>query len=163
MTALRERMLLAGAVLACLSWAAVEARHVKVEGGRPDPCALRPADPSAVGASYRELGERVERGEHDEALLALRDRTARGPFPGYAWFLLGEVAYEEGQFREAVRHYRKAVETDPTVADRRGAMDSARRIRERTSALRGGPWSADPPDEIRDLYFLQRRLAGGCE
>lgn len=163
MASRRERLLLAGAVTVCLSWAAVEARHVSMPPAQPDPCALRPPDPSSVEASYRPLAERVARHETGEVLLALRDRTTRGPFPGYAWFLLGEVAYEEGQLREAVRHYRKAVEIDPTVADRRGALGAARRLRERVETLRSGPWKEDPPEEVRDLYFLQRRLAGGCE
>lgn len=157
------RFLLALGTLACLAWAGVEARHL---GGLPqglDPCAARPSDPGAVEASYAAIRAALAEGRDDEALLALRDWARRGPYPGYAWFLLGEAAYHEGAPAAAVGHWRKAVEADATVADRAAAFGAGRAIARRLAELREGPWAENPPPEIRDLYFLQRRLAGGCE
>jgi len=116
-----------------------------------------------VEASFGPISAARDQGRVEEALLLLRDRTERGPYPGYAWFLLGEIAFQEGQLRTAVSHYRKAVDVDPSVGDRQGAFQARRVVSERLAALRGGAWAQQPPPEIRDLYYLQRRLAGGCE
>lgn len=158
-----RRALLAPAVLACLVWAGVEARNLGSDARRGDPCAARAPEAAAVEASYAPIRDALGQGRDAEALLSLRDRAARGPYPGYAWFFLGEVAYREGAATAAVGHYRRAVETDPSVADRGAAFGAARTLGQRLEALREGPWAANPPPEIRDLYLLQRRLAGGCE
>lgn len=159
------RWLLALGVASCLAWAGVEARNLAGGGvsSKHDPCAARPPDAAAVEASYGAIRAALDDGREDEALLALRDRASRGPYPGYAWFLLGEAAYRQGAAAAAVGHWRRAVEADPTVADRGAAFGAGRAIARRLAELREGPWAENPPREIRDLYYLQRRLAGGCE
>jgi len=158
---LRAVLLLGIAV--SLGLAAVEARNLGHGAVASDPCASRPPDPVAVEASFGPILTARDQGRPEEALLLLRERTERGPYPGYAWFLLGEMAFGEGQARAAVRHYRRAVEADPSVGDRQSAFRARRVVTERLAGLRTGPWAQDPPPEIRDLYFLQRRLAGGCQ
>lgn len=159
------RFLLALGVASCLAWAGVEARHLAGSGlsRGPDPCAARPPDAAAVEASYAAIRAALGDGREEEALLALRERASRGPYPGYAWFLLGEAAYRQGAAAAAVGHWRRAVEADASVADRGAAFGAGRAIARRLAELREGPWAEDAPREIRDLYFLQRRLAGGCD
>ena len=157
------RELLALAVLGCVVWAGVEARDLGSGPRRGDPCAARAPEAAAVEASYAAIRDALEQGRDGDALLSLRERTVRGPYPGYAWFFLGEAAYREGAVTAAVGHYRRAVETDPSVADRGAAFGASRTLGRRLADLRQGPWAEDPPPEIRDLYLLQRRLAGGCE
>ena len=43
------------------------------------------------------------------------------------------------------------------------AFDAGGVIEGRLDALLDGPWKNHRPPEIRDLYFLRRRLGGGCE
>lgn len=164
MAANRRRVVLALTAAACLAWAAVEARHLG-RGGRAgaDPCAARAPDPAAVESSFAPITEARRAGRTEEALLALRDRTARGPYPGYAWFLLGELAHQEGAFGAAVRDYRAAVEADPSVGDRGAAFGAARAMAERLDRLARHPWAQGDPAELADLHYLKRRLAGGCE
>lgn len=157
------RFLLVLGVASCLAWAGVEARNLSGVSQGSDPCAARPSEAAAVETSYAAIRAALGDGRDDEALLALRDRASRGPYPGYAWFLLGEAAYREGAAAAAVGHWRKAVEADATVADRGAAFGAGRAISRRLAELREGPWAENPPREIRDLYYLQRRLAGGCE
>lgn len=149
------------AVLAFLAWAAVEARHVGEGPGRPE--SPRAEDRVAIEAAFGPVLRAQNEGRRDEALLALRERETRGPYRGYAAFLLGELAFEEGAYGPAVARYRNAVELEPSVADRDSAFSSARRISQRLDALARGPWKEHPPAEMRDLRYLQRRLAGGCE
>ena len=156
------RAALALAAAVCVAWAAVEARNLGAVPAGADPCALAAPDPGAVEASFEPVRALLEAGRSEEAVLALRDRAAKGPYPGYARFWLGEIAFRHGAYAQAVREYRAAVETDPSVGDRGAAFNAGRRISERLEEIRRGPWAGDPPREIRDLYYLQRLLAGGC-
>lgn len=159
----RAQAALTLAIAVSVAWAAVEARNL-TNGSRGRGAVVgTPSDSAAVEASFAPLRKAWEAGRREESLLGLRDRTARGPYAGYAWFLLGEMAYEEGAYSSAVTQFRTAVETDPSVADRGSAFSSARVIAARLEAIRQGPWREQRPAEIRDLYYLQRRLAGGCE
>ncbi|MBE0617882.1 MAG: hypothetical protein IH608_08160, partial [Proteobacteria bacterium] len=91
-----NRALLPLAVIGCLAWAGVEARHLSGAPRRSAPCATRAPEAAAVEASYAAIRAALDQGRDAEAVLSLRERTARGPYPGYAWFLLGEAAYREG-------------------------------------------------------------------
>ncbi len=151
------------AVAVCLGWAGVEARHLAGGAPRPDACALRAADPGAVEKSFAAVLAARDAGNTEQALLELRERAARGPYPGYASYLLGELAYAEGAYPAAVGQFRTAVEREPGVGDRRAAFRAGAKILQRLEDLRRGPWAGRGPAEIPDLYYLQRRLAGGCE
>ncbi len=161
--AIRDRWL-AVAVAACLAWAGVEARGlVGARPGRPDPCAGRPAPAAEVEDAFLGVRTALAAGRRERALFDLRRRAEHGPFPGYAEFWLGELAYEEGAYPAAVRHYRAAVDREPAVYDRGAAFGAGKVVAGRLEALRSGPWARNPPPEVRDLYYLQRRIAGGCE
>ena len=151
------------AISASVIWAAFEARHLGQSQPMPARVGTTSLEPATVEAGLADAIAARKEGRREEALLRLRDRANRGPHVGHALFLLGEMAYEEGAYAAAVRHYRQAVETDPFVADRDSAFSSARKIRTHLDAILAGPWADSRPVEVRDLYYLQRRLAGGCE
>jgi len=159
----RPRIPIAAAIAVCLAWAAVEARHLGREQPQTAWEAAPAPDPAAVESSFADLLRERASGRRENALLGLRERTERGPHRGYAWFLLGELAFEDGAYTAAVGHYRRAVEAEPPVGDRVSAFSSARAIDRRLDSLLQGPWRREHPPEIRDLYYLKRRLAGGCE
>ncbi len=159
----RERTWFLVAAALLLVWAGVEARSLNRDRrARPDPCAAR-VDPAAVEASYRDVEARIQGGDAAGVVLELRQRARSGPYPAWAWFWLGEAAYRQGAWAEAVRAYGRAVDENPAVADRNGPFRSGERMSERLASIRKGPWATRPPPEIRQLYALQRRLAGGCE
>ena len=149
-------------ILSCLLWAGVEARGIVGLHPRSNPCATV-GSPTAVEESFAPILRARQEGRAEEALLELRSRVGRGPYPGYAWFLLGEAAYREGALGAAVRHYRAAVDTDPAVSDRDSAFGSARLLQDRLDSLRKTAWAKAGPAEMADLRYLQRRIAGGCE
>lgn len=163
MGVVRTRSLLWGAALIFLGWALVEALHVDWRGLTSARPAATPVAPEQVEESFAEIRKAAADGRSEEALLALRRRTERGPHLGYAWYLLGELAAAQGAYPAAVRHYRRAVELDPTIVDRRAAFHAGATIATRLTGLLEGEWAEHRPPEIRDLYFLRRRLAGGCE
>ncbi|MBI5444760.1 MAG: hypothetical protein HY900_26540 [Deltaproteobacteria bacterium] len=159
----RSRFLLILGMLVCLGWAAVEALRVPWRGPRVGPWNAGPVDAETVRASFRPIQESMQAGRPEEALLALRERAQKGPYPGYAWFLLGEAAYEERAYAAAVQSYRKAVETDPSVGDRGAALRASWTIRGNLEVIQRSSWARANPPEIADLRYLQRRLLGGCE
>lgn len=156
------RLLLAAAVAGCLAWAAVEARHVAWRVPRGSACAGA-ADPAAVAESFRSVLAARQAGRDEEALLALRERAEKGPYPGYAWFLMGEAAYEARAYAAAVQSYRKAVQADPSVTDRGSALRASGTMRASLDVIQRSDWARSAPPELADLRYLQRRLLGGCE
>ena len=160
----RGRLALGAVAAGLLVWAGVEARNLDWRAlGRAPALAAPAVDPRQVEESFAGIRADLEAGRAEQALLELRQRTEHGPYPGFAWFWLGELAADEGVYTAAVRHYRRAVETDPTVADRTAAFDAGAAIDTRLSAILEGPWANQRPPEVRDLYYLRRRLGGGCE
>jgi hypothetical protein len=159
----RRRLAFVLVISVSVVWAALEARNLGQSQPTPAGTGTSSPEPATVEADFADVVVARREGRREEALLRLRDRATRGPHAGHALFLLGEMAYAEGAYAAAVRHYRKAVETDAYVADRGSAFSSAREISTRLEAILAGPWADRRPAEVRDLYYLQRRLAGGCE
>ena len=161
----RERgaVLLWAALVVCLAWAVVEARLLDWNNLGTPPVVAPPLDRRQVEESFASIRADLAADRTEAAVLALRRRTEHGPHPGPTWFLLGEVAAAQGAHAAAVRHYRQAVEQNPGVADRHAPFRSGAVIEARLTALLEGPWAAERPLEVRDLYYLRRRLGGGCE
>ncbi|MBI5017914.1 MAG: hypothetical protein HZB55_20790 [Deltaproteobacteria bacterium] len=163
MSAQRFRSLFAVAVAGCLTGAVLEARHVSWRVPRGGGCAGVGVDPAAVTESYRPILEAQAAGRPEEALLSLQERTEKGPYPGYAWFLLGEAAFREQSYAAAVHGFRRAVEVDPSVTDRGAALRAPSVLRASLDSIQRSNWASTHPPELADLRYLQRRLLGGCE
>jgi Flp pilus assembly protein TadD len=116
-----------------------------------------------VTASFQPILAARDAGRAEEALLALRERAEKGPYPGYAWYFLGQAAHREGALAAAVMNFRKAVATDPTVADRQAAFGASDGLRRALEDLKRSSWARSGPPELSELRYLERRLAGGCE
>jgi len=159
----KSKLLLAFLTVGCLSWAAYEARGVKFRSSGPGPCTAAYTPPPIVEAAFADALEAKKAGRREEALLMLQKRAEKGPYNGFALFLLGEMAYEEGAYAPALRHYRKAVELYPSVTDKVSAFDSSKVLDKRLKDLRAGPWANKDASELKDFFYIQRRLAGGCE
>ncbi len=153
-----RRAVFAALALGFSGWAVVEARHL--EGREPVRCGPSRAE---VEARFAAAQRQIASGRTEEALLSLRPEAEKGAYRGYARFWLGEIAFLQGAYPEAVRAYRRAVEEAPDLADPDGPFGARQTLEARLAFLRKGPWARNPPREIRDLYYLQRRLAGGCE
>ncbi|TAL15599.1 hypothetical protein EPN96_12610 [bacterium] len=119
--------------------------------------------PAEVESAYKELSAALEEGRTDEALLELRKRSEKGPYPGAALYFLGELAYAEGAYQQALFHYRKAAEKNPSLFDKGGPFKAREKVLKNLDGLRNGPWKGQRPAGIADLQFLVRKLNGGCE
>lgn len=116
----------------------------------------------------RGLLDLVAQGRRNEALRAGELALANAGDNSQLHLLLAEGYRERGQDAGALRAYRRAVELGRDYADRRsphylgtGFRDWVRGVkprlqREAAAAVPGAP------EALRDLYFLERSLAGGC-
>ncbi len=121
------------------------------------------ADPAAVESAYREIALAIDSGKGDSVFLEVRKRSEKGPYQAAAYFFLGELAYGEGSYQQAMAHYRKAVEKGPYLADKNAPLGASGKILAKIDALRNGPWKGQKPQGTADLSYLLRRLSGGCE
>jgi tetratricopeptide (TPR) repeat protein len=133
------------------------------QGGGAREAVCAPVKAERVEESFRAILADKDAGRTAEALLALRERSEKGPHAGAARFLLGEIAYADKAYGPALTHYRKAVESDPSLADRASPFRSASKMQDRLEALSKKGWTASGAGALDDYHFLQRRLAGGCE
>jgi tetratricopeptide (TPR) repeat protein len=82
-------------------------------------------EPNATGFSG--LGDiYLGRGERARAEQAFREAVAVAPFDSHAHFSLGELCAAGGRTPEAIREYQAGLETDPTNAQARAALQKLR-------------------------------------
>jgi len=83
------------------------------------------SEPNATGFSG--LGDiYLGRGERARAEQAFREAVAVAPFDSHAHFSLGELCAADGRTAEAIREYQAGLETDPTNAQARAALQKLR-------------------------------------
>lgn len=101
-----------------------------------------------IGEAWAHLAVlRWERGDRDVAQQLLKEGLSKNPQSFALHVAAGELALEVGRWDEAEKHFDSAVDIEPhriepwhnlaTIAERRGNLDEARRLRERATALAG--------------------------
>ncbi len=110
-------------------------------------------------------------GQSVQAIEELRKIMANNPSDAYASVLLGRLYYQQGRLADAIHSYRKAVQKDPDYVDKKTPLYIGDEIMELISNARGKlnrekrlkPNDTKIQTAINDIYYLQRRIAGGCE
>jgi tetratricopeptide (TPR) repeat protein len=112
-----------------------------------------------------------EKGLHDEAIAEL-DRIAKSnPKNSLSYVYLAESYLAQGRLVDTIRNYRQAVEMEPDYVDPRTPLFKGDELKElvtegipkleREKKLK--PKDEEVKQALKDVYYLQRRLAGGCE
>lgn len=116
----------------------------------------------------RHLLDLAAQGREEEARLAGEGMTSLLPENAQLHLFLAEGYRARGLEVPALREYRRVVEMDRVYLDRRfgpylgnSLKPWLRRIRPRLREA-AGRMSPDAGPALRDLYFLERGLAGGC-
>jgi Tfp pilus assembly protein PilF len=120
---------------------------------------------------YQQVTAFREQGRYADAMAKLEDITERYPDKSLSYVYLGQVLLKQGKLGAAIHNYRRAVEMDPDYVDKRTprfmgdaiktVVEEGREKFAREKALR--PEDKDVQRALKDVYYLQRRLAGGCE
>ncbi len=120
---------------------------------------------------YRNVLVLEKKGKLDEAMEELRKILAQHPKDAYGLILEARLYYRQGHLADAIHTYRKAIEMDPDYVDRKTPLyigDEIMKIIEGSRAKLHRERKLKPGDTkikvaIDDIYYLQRRIAGGCE
>jgi len=120
---------------------------------------------------YQEVTSSMEKGLYTEAAAKLRDVMEKYPGKSLSYVYLARLSVKEGKLGDAIRNYRRAVEMDPDYIDKRTPFFAGSEIKEvvkeglekfsREKKLR--PQDETVDEALKGVYYLQRRLLGGCE
>jgi tetratricopeptide (TPR) repeat protein len=113
----------------------------------------------------------MEKGLYGEAMAELKDIMKKYPDKPRAHVYLAQLYLEQGGLGDAIHSYRQAVEMEPDYVDERtplfigdkirGLVTEGREKFAREKALK--PEDKEIKMALEDIYYLQSRLAGGCE
>lgn len=120
---------------------------------------------------FEEVVSYQKQEKHVEALAKLKEIMQAYPTKGQAYVYMARSYANQGQLADSIHSYRRAVELEPDFMDRRTSRyvgDEISSLVEEGRQKLGREKELKPNDlqvraALEDVYYLQRRLAGGCE
>ena len=120
---------------------------------------------------YAPVTELRQTGKNEAALLKLDELSRRYPEEAHGEILRGETLLQLGATPEAIKHLARAVRMNGDYVDqhsplsRRDLVDSLleNKLAKLKKRAEKNPGSAGLQSALKDLYYLQGRMAGGCE
>lgn len=120
---------------------------------------------------YEDVISLKEKGLYTEAMAALQDVMKRYPKKPQSYVYRAQLYFHQAKLGEAIHNYRQAVEMEPDYVDKRTPLFIGDKIKKlvtegrekfaREKALK--PEDKGVQTALQDIYYLQSRLAGGCE
>jgi tetratricopeptide (TPR) repeat protein len=130
------------------------------------------AEQMALNAKiYQEVISLKEQELNDEAMTKLQEVMKAYPGRSQSYVYMAQLSLKSGKLADTIHNYRLAVESDPDYLDKKTPLFIGREIKALVSESLekfGREVKLKPNDKavrnaLEDLYYLQRRLAGGCE
>lgn len=129
-----------------------------------------PPDP-ALYARLDELRRVIESGQPREALGALDAMASEHPELSEPHALMGEAFARMLDYPSAMKQYKMALMLDPGYVDKKSPRFIGKRIKaaqrdglsEAKAKLDRDASDASAKSALKDAYYLERMLAGGCE
>ncbi|PLX93976.1 MAG: hypothetical protein C0621_06300 [Desulfuromonas sp.] len=120
---------------------------------------------------YGPVEQLREKGALPEALLKLDEIARQMPGEAHGVMLRGEIQYQLGALNEAITSLSAGVRSEPLYIDAGSPLSRRNLIEEvvRLGMKQVAPQAKSAPENRRlnqaltNLYYLQSRLAGGCE
>lgn len=131
----------------------------------------RQAKVTFVEKIYQPVTELRQEGQLQSALLKLDELSLRYPGEAHGAILKGEILLEMGALDAALNSYVAAVQRNGEYVDKRHPLSRhgeitrlvERGLRELAPRLQAQPDNPALGEQRKQLYYLQSRLAGGCE
>jgi hypothetical protein len=147
-----------------------EARPVTLDKSLEQEMA-REARAALLHRIYGPVEELRKEGQPQTALLKLDELSRRYPGEAHGHILKGELLYEMGALEGAVQSFTAGVRLSGDYVDKGSPLNRRAEIRqvvEEGLAILKTKAAAQPENSslagaMRDVYYLQSRLAGGCE
>ena len=120
---------------------------------------------------YQEVASYQRQGLYAEAMAKLEDVMKKYPQRPRSHVYMAQLHLKQGELAGAIHDYRRAVEMEPDYVDERTPLFIGNEIKELVVEARekfGREKKLRPQDKtvkiaLNDVYYLQSRLAGGCE
>ena len=120
---------------------------------------------------FKEVRASEEQGLYQEAMAQVKDIMKDYPEKSLPSVYLARLHFKQGELGESIINYRLAVEMEPDYVDERTPLfigDEIKEIVEEGREKFGREKALKPEDKevreaLKDIYYLQSRLAGGCE
>jgi predicted Zn-dependent protease len=156
-------VLLIIAATALMSYHGSEAR-----GGRE--FVPKVVEPSELEVKLKEARKFLEAGNLGKAEAMALALKARYPYEGGPFMLMGDIHWRRQEPLEAVYEYRKAVDLNPDYLDKKTPLFQGRKLKmvvQEAEArvrvqLRQSPQDKGLKEALKVIYYLRRRIAGGC-
>ena len=120
---------------------------------------------------FKEVRAFQEQGDYQEAMAQAKDIMKSYPKKSMPYVYLARLHFKQGELRETIINYRLAVEMEPDYVDERTPLFLGEEIKQiveegrekfgREKVLK--PEDSQVRNTLKDIYYLQSRLAGGCE
>ena len=130
------------------------------------------AEQMALNAKiYQEVISLKEEEHYDEAMTKLEDVMKTYPGRAQSYVYKAQLSLKSGKLGDTIHNYRLAVENDLDYLDKKTPLFIGHEIKglvKESLEKFGREVKLKPNDEevrntLKDLYYLQRILAGGCE
>ena len=147
-------------------------RRLGVDEAEAAEMALYYAEKMALNAKiYEEVISLKEQELYNEALTKLQDIMKTYPGKPQSHVYLAQLSLKSGKLADSIHNYRLAVEKDPDYMDKKTPLFIGHEVNElvKESLPKFGREKKLKPNDktvrvaLKDLYYLQRVLAGGCE
>ena len=120
---------------------------------------------------YAEVIRLQEAGDYQDALDKLEELSRSSGNSAWGYILEARLENKIGHLARAIHAYRRAVEKDPDYVDKNTPLFAGSEIMDIITLSRGKlnrerklrPGDQTIKTAINDIYYLQRRIAGGCE
>ncbi len=120
---------------------------------------------------YGELDALLEQKQFSTVEEKLQEIKTAHPENPHSFIYDAQLQYGQGQLAQAIHSYRMAVDLDPDYVDKKTPLFISPEIMALITEARGKlsrEKKLKPNDKsiklaLEDLYYLQRRIAGGCE
>ncbi|MBI5190680.1 MAG: hypothetical protein HZA22_08385 [Nitrospirae bacterium] len=130
--------------------------------------AATPPDASTLYATAKQL---IESGQPEEAVKSLAGIAEKFPAEAEAHSLLGQAYARMLDYPASMKEFRLALTIEPDYVDKKSGKFIGKRIKavvkdgmsEAKVALEKAPEDAAAKAALKDAYYLDRMLAGGCE
>ena len=122
-------------------------------------------------ATYSEVIELSRQKKLPQAMETLQGIITAHPDNPMSSVYLARLQYQQGKIAKAVHSYRMAVDSEPDFVDKKTPLFLGSEIMDLITEARGilkREKKLKPNDTgislaLEDMYYLQRRIAGGCE